>query len=234
MERSESIGELAKALSQAQSELEAAEKNAKNPYFNSNYSNLTAVWSVIRDPLAKNGLSVAQLPDTDSDGNVLLETVLMHSSGQWIKSKLKMIPSDKKPQTVGICLSYARRYALAAMVGVYQEDDDGNIASGLPKIPPKQNTALPQAQKPKTIAKPKTPEELAREAKNKLYKESLAVHRWTTAQVTEYMTKTMEGKTKIGDLDDGEFNDLMDLVRNYSYQQAMQTLSSNSEFEDFQ
>lgn len=234
MERSESIGELAKALSQAQSELEAAEKNAKNPYFNSNYSNLNAVWSVIRDPLAKNGLSVAQLPDTDNDGNVLLETILMHSSGQWIKSKLKMIPSDKKPQTVGICLSYARRYALAAMVGVYQEDDDGNIASGLNKMPPKQNLAQPQAQKQKPVPKPKSPEELARDAKKKLYRDSLAIHGWENDQVVEYITKTMDGITKVGDLDDAQFKDLMEFVRKYPYQHAIDSLSINSDFENFQ
>lgn len=128
MEHSNEIGELAKALSQAQSQLKAAEKSAINPHYNSPFANLKDIWEAITLPLTKNGLSVIQTTDPHESG-VILNTMLCHSSGQWIKGKLFMRPVKNDPQAVGSAITYARRYALSAIVGVYQEDDDGNLAT---------------------------------------------------------------------------------------------------------
>lgn len=122
------IGELAKALSKAQAVMTPAIKDAKNPFFKSSYADLTSVWEAIRKPLTENGLAVVQ--QTGGTHEVVsVTTILVHSSGQWMKSTIHMKPTKSDPQGIGSCLTYARRYGLSAMVGVSAEDDDGNEAS---------------------------------------------------------------------------------------------------------
>lgn len=128
MEHSNELGELSKALSLAQSELKGAEKTATNPFFHSSYATLKDVWEAVRVPLSKHGLSIIQTTDP-ADAGVVVNTMLCHSSGQWVKGSLFMKPAKNDPQAIGSAITYARRYALAAIVGVYQEDDDGNNAS---------------------------------------------------------------------------------------------------------
>lgn len=128
MTRSESINELATALAKAQSQIEGARKDSTNPHFRSSYADLSSVWEACRKALTANGLSVAQGPVSD-DGRIGVSTMLMHTSGQWIQSTFSMRPAKDDPQGAGSALTYARRYALAAMVGVAPEDDDGNAAS---------------------------------------------------------------------------------------------------------
>jgi hypothetical protein len=125
---SKDIAELSRALCKAQGAMQGAVKDSDNPFFKSKYADLSAVWEDIREPFAENGLSVIQMP-TDGVGSVTLITQITHTSGQWIRSKLTMIPMKQDPQSIGGCITYARRYALAAMAGVYQIDDDGNTAS---------------------------------------------------------------------------------------------------------
>lgn len=126
--RSESIKELATALSKCQGKMESASKDAANPFFKSRYATLAAVWDACREPMAANGLSVVQLPEV-SEECVKLETILMHTSGEYISSTLVMRPVKNDPQGLGSCITYARRYALASVVGVSPEDDDGNGAT---------------------------------------------------------------------------------------------------------
>lgn len=128
MEHSNDISELSKALAAVQGELRGAAKAATNPFFHSTYATLKDVWEAIREPLSKNGLCVIQTTDPVENG-LVLNTMLCHSSGQWVKSKLFMKPTKNDPQSLGSAITYARRYGLSAMVGVYQDDDDGNSAS---------------------------------------------------------------------------------------------------------
>jgi hypothetical protein len=96
-------------------------------------------------PLTKNGLCVTQVP-TMFAGERVLVSILMHSSGQWIRSAYPILPVKNDPQGVGSAIAYARRYSLGALVGVCpseDEDDDGNAASS--KAAPK---AKPRAKKP--------------------------------------------------------------------------------------
>jgi hypothetical protein len=125
---SEQINEIAAALSKAQAVIAAAVKDKTNPHYKSDYADLASVWDACRKPLTDNGLSVAQAAST-TDGRVGVTTMLMHSSGQWLSDSLVMKPTKDDPQGVGSCITYARRYALAAMVGVAPADDDGNAAS---------------------------------------------------------------------------------------------------------
>lgn len=127
--RSEQINELAAALAKAQGEMTGAIKDTANLFFKSKYADLAAVLDACRNPLSKNGLAVTQTLDYGASG-VSLVTTLMHSSGQWTSSTLPVNPVKDDPQGLGSCITYMRRYALAAIVGVAQVDDDGHAASG--------------------------------------------------------------------------------------------------------
>lgn len=127
--QSESIKELASALVKVQASVLKAKKASDNPYFKSKYADLTEVWDACREQLTANGFAVIQLTD-ESDDAVVVVTKLVHSSGEWVEGRLRMKPVKNDPQGIGSCITYARRYALAAIVGVATEDDDGNAASG--------------------------------------------------------------------------------------------------------
>jgi len=126
MRFSEQINELAKALSQFQQKVSNPKNVANNPFFNSKYAPLDEVISVVKEPLAEQGLSFIQSTSSDqSTGSITLTTLLMHSSGQWIESDQLSLKADKNnAQSYGSALTYARRYQLSAMLGVASEDDD--------------------------------------------------------------------------------------------------------------
>lgn len=131
MQTSETINELATALSKAQGEITGALKDSSNPFFKSKYADLASCWDACRGPLSKNSLAVFQAAET-TDAGLVLTTTLAHGSGQWMRSSLGVHPKDETPQAMGSALTYARRYALTAIVGIAQVDDDGNAASGRP------------------------------------------------------------------------------------------------------
>jgi len=129
MTQSESIANLAKALSIVQGKLTYAVKDSANPFFKSKYADLESVWDACRSLLAENGLCVMQFPGEFIDGCMSLTTILAHSSGEWIKQTMEVPVTKPDAQGAGSAITYMRRYALAAVVGVVQADDDGNAAS---------------------------------------------------------------------------------------------------------
>jgi len=130
MTRSESITELAKAMVKAQRDFGPLIKGSINPFFKSKYSDLAAVMDVARGPLAENELFVTQTTDADiADGFLAVETTLVHSSGEWIAGCLKIPLVKNDPQGLGSAMTYARRYALQAILGLAAEDDDGEAAT---------------------------------------------------------------------------------------------------------
>lgn len=143
MQRSENLGNLFKFLAIAQSQMKGASKDSSNPFYKSKYANLESVWDACRESLSRNGLSVIQLPCV-LDGKPALETILGHSSGEWISNTVEINPVKNDPQGMGSAISYFRRYSLAAAVGVYQEDDDANASSGKPKEVLPQLTIAPK------------------------------------------------------------------------------------------
>ena len=127
MNKSESIIELSKALSKAQSFMGGASKSANNPFFKSKYADLSEVIKVIKEPFAENGLSYVQFP-IESDGRIGVETILMHDSGEWLSNSFTVQLSKQDAQGAGSAITYCRRYALQAVAGIPSEDDDGNGA----------------------------------------------------------------------------------------------------------
>lgn len=127
--QSESIKELASALSRVQSEIHSAEKDGENPFFHSSYATLTSVWKAAREPLTKNGLCVIQTTGySEIAKTTYLITTLAHSSGEWIRGEYLINPTKNDPQGLGAAISYARRYTLSAIIGITQEDDDAESA----------------------------------------------------------------------------------------------------------
>lgn len=144
METSEHINEIAAALSKAQADMSGAVKDSANPFFKSKYADLASVWDACRGPLTKNGLAIIQSPSADGL-RVSVDTLLTHTSGQWMRGTVSVNAKEDSPQAVGSAITYLRRYALQSFAGVAPEDDDGEAAQGrnrpavtqaLPKIPP--------------------------------------------------------------------------------------------------
>ena len=127
LEQSPELGELFAALSKAQGSMTGAVKDSSNPFFKSKYADLHQVWEAIRKPLSENSLTIIQTQNMRGP-QLFVVTTLGHSSGQWMKSytPVKMMKED--PQAMGSAITYARRYALAAIAGVAQMDDDGESA----------------------------------------------------------------------------------------------------------
>ena len=128
MNQSESVAALAAALCDAQAELENVVKDAKNPHFRSDYATLAAIRDAVFPVFTKHGLSIVQMVGY-ADGVVTVETQLMHSSGEWLRSTAGAPAPKQDPQGVGSACTYLRRYSLAALAGLAQADDDGNAAS---------------------------------------------------------------------------------------------------------
>lgn len=145
MEMSTNIADLAAALAKAQGEMRNAAKSSDNPYFKSKYADLAEVLNVAREPLSKNGLSVMQANEGVANGYMSVTTLLMHSSGQYIKTTGSFPIGKQDAQGNGSALTYARRYSLAAMLGIAQEDDDGNAACE-PQNQPQRTQQHKQAQ----------------------------------------------------------------------------------------
>jgi hypothetical protein len=146
MQKSESIASLAAALAKAQGEVENASKNAANAAFKrpdgkaSKYADLAEVINTVRPVFAKHDLAIAQFPSFEV-GIVSVETVITHSSGEWMAGVCSAPVSKQDAQGVGSAITYLRRYSLAAVAGIAQEDDDGNAASQKPKAEPKADPA---------------------------------------------------------------------------------------------
>jgi hypothetical protein len=124
------------ALVKAQSQIKNAVKDSVNPHFKNRYADLESVWDAVRDALHKNDLAVLQLTDLDASGAPVLITRVIHTSGEHVEGRYPLVCKDPTDaQKLGSSMSYARRYALSAMLGVIQSDDDGNGASAQPAKP---------------------------------------------------------------------------------------------------
>ena len=128
MQRSDSIKELALALHKAHAKMSAVTKTASNPFFKSKYADLASVVEAVKPALQSEGIVVIQGLQ-DAEGGVAIETMLLHVSGEWISSTLRLPASKEDAQGYGSACTYGRRYGLQAICGLPAEDDDGNAAT---------------------------------------------------------------------------------------------------------
>jgi hypothetical protein len=150
MKTSEKIDLIAPAVLAAQKEINNASKDANNPHYKSYYASLGSVIEAVKDPLNKHGICVMQSLSDGSEG-LYLTTRLLHQSGQWIED-VAFTPLPKlDPQGVGSACTYLRRYSLAALLCITQEDDDGN---GAVRHEPDAIKRISLATASKVVAKP--------------------------------------------------------------------------------
>lgn len=153
MKKSESIKELATALAKAQAEMTIAEMDGHNPHYDSKFASLTSIVKASRPALTKHGISIMQLPSFTEAGNPILETIIAHSSGEWIQADVKLLLAKQDSQGLLSAITYTKRGVMAAAVGVVADEDiDGNdtIADSKPKSEPK----VEPKTAPKQISKP--------------------------------------------------------------------------------
>ena len=104
-----------------------AVKDSKNPFFKSDYADLTSVIKAIKEPFANHGLSYTQFP-TNDDGRIGVSTLLMHESGEYLEHSYTLPTTKADPQAAGSAITYARRYALQSIAGIPTADDDAESA----------------------------------------------------------------------------------------------------------
>jgi hypothetical protein len=180
------IGALALALAEAHKAFKPLKKEVTNPFFKSKYADLAAVIEATYDGLSKNGLAIVQSPMLNGS-SVTVTTMIVHSSGQWMRADLVM-PSDKMTaQGVGAAITYARRYSYQAFVSVAADvDDDGCAASG--KDVKEVSMPKPPAKKPTTLF-PELPKEAKPNGESfgaKFWRKAKAAHK-TEIAVREYI-----------------------------------------------
>lgn len=134
MNHSEQIDKIAMALSKAQGKIKqpardkvALVKMKAGGDYSFHYIDLASVIEAIREPFAENGLCYVQGAELEVAGErawMEVTTIIVHESGQWFKSTLRMPVGDDRPQTIGSAETYARRYALCAMAGIAPAEDD--------------------------------------------------------------------------------------------------------------
>jgi acyl-CoA hydrolase len=133
METSKEIGSLASALSKTQGMMKAAQLDGLNPFYNSKYSTLASIIESSRQALAANSLAVIQGVSTEYDPLVVkINTMLVHSSNQWIRETLTVRPAKVGIHELASAITYARRIAMASLLAIYADDDDGNLAAEIP------------------------------------------------------------------------------------------------------
>ena len=135
MKQSENVSELVEALCKAKLIFKKAQKSGKNAAFNkagTPYSTIDDILEACNTPLAMNGLVVLQDPEF-VEGRLFLTTRIYHKSGQWIDSVLSFKPAQDTAQSIAGAITYSKRYALVALLGIScgEEDDDGNEATGI-------------------------------------------------------------------------------------------------------
>lgn len=129
MKTSDSISNIAGALLKAQQEITFAAKDSKNPAFKSTYANLESVIEAVKGPLNAHGIVFMQTFSPSNPGFLSLSTRLLHTSGEWIEDEMTVPLQKNDAQGYGSAATYSRRYALAAITGLYQADDDGQEAA---------------------------------------------------------------------------------------------------------
>lgn len=157
MKTSESVKEIYGALAVAIGDIQNPPKNAVNPHFKNRYAELSVILETVKPILKKNGLAVIQGVETDGN-RVMIQTRIIHVSGEWIESELTLQAAGTDPQKIGSAITYGRRYAISAILNIAADDDDdgeGNRKKENQK--PVAATTPPKNNQPKPAAKTQNP-----------------------------------------------------------------------------
>jgi hypothetical protein len=145
IELSPAVDALFPALHKAQGALNGVVKDGKNPAFKSRYATLENVIDAAKPALQAADLAFTQAPGALVEGAIEITTMIMHTSGQWLRSTLHVPLSKRDPQGVGSAITYGLRYSLMATLGLPPVDDDGESAmdrSPPPRVAPLSQNAI--------------------------------------------------------------------------------------------
>jgi len=123
---------IAPAFAKAQAEYKSVGYNRENPYYKSGYADLDAIIRATRPALTKNGLSFRHFVKTPENGQTILHTLILHSSGEWFETRARILPTKNDQQSYGSAVSYQKRYSAKDLLGVAPtndvSDDDAEVA----------------------------------------------------------------------------------------------------------
>jgi hypothetical protein len=218
--------EISKALLEAQKKIKNADKDAANAFLKKEgtgkahrYASLESVLDAVKDPANESDLAIVQSCGKDEAGH-FVETKLFHISGESINSRVYLVLDRQNMQGLGSAITYGRRYSLAAMFAIGQEDDDGNEASKAPAkqgpAPAKPNAVKTKDASPLPPAKPipaKAPEKTVDPRKE--FHEPLNVERerlgWSKDKLGKFI---QDNFSKAGNLlDAGELKILLETLK---------------------
>lgn len=201
--QSENLDKLFKGMNVFRSQLKQPAKDAKNPFFKSNYVTLEGVQNAIDAAIKGTGLAYTQIVKNDDNGNVGVETIITHESGQYLTTGvLALRPEKATPQGYGSTITYAKRYQLSSAFGVSSDvDDDGNVGSGNFKTQAKGNYQQSYPQPRQQVQQKQVNPEIA--TYNSLFNKALKTLETDKAtlksQVTEQIGKMFPNDTKSED-----------------------------------
>lgn len=164
MKHSESLAAIGAALAAAQAEMQSVAKDSTNPHFKSKFASLDTIIESMRPVLALHGLCISQSAEPRDGNAIVVETMVLHKSGEWLSNSVLVPLAKVDPQGAGAALTYGRRFGLSAVLCVAtDEDDDGNTASRpaarRAERPPVRPTASTEASAPKDAASAPTADE---------------------------------------------------------------------------
>src|SRR5688500_13230342 len=142
IETSQSIVALTAAIIKVQGGISGVKKDAVNPHFKNRYATLENVIDTARPALQQAGIAFMQAPGQVIDGSVEVTTMLVHESGEWMRSTLHVPLGKKDAQGVGSAITYGCRYSLIAMLGLPPPDDDGEASVARQEPPPKRQVGI--------------------------------------------------------------------------------------------
>lgn len=201
--QSENLDKLFKGMNTFRSQLKQPVKDAKNPFFKSNYVTLEGVQNAIDAAIKGTGLAYTQIVKNDDNGNVGVETIITHESGQYLTTGvLALRPEKATPQGYGSTITYAKRYQLSSAFGVSSDvDDDGNVGSGSFKTQAKGNYQQSYPQPRQQVQQKQVNPEIA--TYNSLFNKALKTLETDKvtlkSQVTEQIGKMFPNDTKSED-----------------------------------
>lgn len=218
---SETVGELAKALACAQGEFDqiTADRTGQTGHRKYKYADLNSFLLAVRSALSKHELAIIQKPSSTPDMMVHVETMLIHGSGEWVSSFLSIKAANDTAQGIGSAITYARRYALGAMLGLAPEEDDDGKAASTPQGPQQQS-------KPGVRISTKEPgcDEIARARIIQACKDL----EWKMPKLVEVISKA--GAKKLADLTKSQATSLAEtLEKKFRELQAKETFSPGSD-----
>jgi hypothetical protein len=198
IETSDAIAELAGALLTFQAEVHGVVKDSVNPHFKNRYASLEGVIETARPGLQKARIAFTQAPGRVVDGKIAMTTMLIHASGQWLRSTMDIPLAKHDPQGTGSAITYAQRYSLMATLGLPPMDDDAESTVRSPPSSPPSRASFSSGVGPGKDALPLTNDGQAAHKYLMACLKVIEVSQGPRAKLVQWWTDEAEKRNKYG------------------------------------